>query len=307
MSSSPSSSPFFTSNTGHPNVDWVDVLGHFLDGDETQRAVESSQGEQGAKEQPPLTVTPNPEPPQNMAQAPACMSKSTSTSQQLPEEHKLSAEEKARLRSERKRSREKQRRSDVNTQFNDLTALLKKIEAENEDGERIELTSSSSMNRVDLIGKTIAILNRIHNENRKRKCTIDELQDELRETKKRADEASKKLQKESSTQEKSSDHVMMMVPMMVKPDGTAQAPFMPQTMPFYGMCQPNMADKSGAANYGAAMFNPFMYGKQPFSAPSEGQEKNKSSEQPSSQQSFVPAMVPMPMGNSGDNNLAHCA
>ena len=223
----------------------------------------------------------------------------------------MSAAEKARLRSERKRSREKQRRSDVNTQFADLTALLKKIEAENEDGEnRIELStaSSSNMNRVDLIGKTIAILNRIHNENRKRKRTIDELQDELKETKKRADEATEKLQqqeKSSSSQDVKSDHVMMMVPMMVRPDGTAQAPFMPQTMPFYPMCQPNMSDKS-APNYGA-MFNPFMFGKQVSSGPTQttGQDTNKSSES-SSQQPFVPAMVPMPMGNSGEN-LAHCA
>merc|ERR1712060_822321 len=117
------------------------------------------------------------------------------TTVQKPEEPKLTVAEKARIRSERKRSREKQRRSDVNTQFADLTTLLKKIEAEDVQGDEIrkdfitELSTASSnnMNRVDLIGKTITVLNRIHNDNQKRKRSIDELNEELKVTKKRAD------------------------------------------------------------------------------------------------------------------------
>merc|ERR1712085_199885 len=74
-----------------------------------------------------------------------------------PEEQKLTAAEKARIRSERKRSREKQRRSDVNTQFTDLTALLKKIEAEDVQSDEtrkaymteLSTASSNNMNRVD--------------------------------------------------------------------------------------------------------------------------------------------------------------
>jgi len=243
------------------------------------------------------------------------------TTVQKPEEPKLTVAEKARIRSERKRSREKQRRSDVNTQFSDLTTLLKKIEAEDVQGDEIrkdfitELSTASSnnMNRVDLIGKTITVLNRIHNDNQKRKRSIDELNEELKVTKKRADEATSKLQQQQSNPsgDKKSDNVMMMVPMMIRPDGTTQAPFMPQSMPYYPMCQQNSSDNSSGAmpaNF-AAMFNPFMFGKQ-FSGSQQpsSESKNEVSKESSgsSQQQFVPTMVPSPIGNDGAG-LAHCA
>merc|ERR1712151_1166999 len=143
----------------------------------------------------------------------------------------------------------------------------------------------------DLIGKTITVLNRIHNDNQKRKRTIDELNEELKVTKKRADEATSKLQQQQSNPsgDKKSDT------MMIRPDGTTQAPFMPQSMPM-------------PANF-AAMFNPFMFGKQ-FSGSQQpsSESKNEVSKESSgsNQQQFVPTMVPSPIGNDGAG-LAHCA
>jgi len=300
MSSSPSTSPIFACSLDHPNVDWIDVLGYFLDGDENNtKAVAESSHCQPESQPTPVTAPIHTE----NTQSPLCTSnvlQQPTEDVTVSEEPKLTADEKARIRSERKRSREKQRRSDVNTQFADLTALLKKIEAEDEPDEESRkslLALSTSSNRVDLIVKTIAILNRIHNENRKRKRTIDELKEELKETQKRADDAMSKLEEKSQPSEKS-DHVMMMVPMMIRPDGTAQAPFMPQTMPFYPMCQTN-TDKN-------FMFNPFMF-KQSSTAPQQSSEdKSAEPSKSSNQHMFTPAMVSMNMSNSGEN-LAHCA
>merc|ERR1719410_342333 len=154
-------------------------------------------------------------------------------------------EEKARARSERKRCREKQRRSDVNYQFSELTVLLRKIEVEdisdNEEPKAAELSTSGTMNRIDLIARTISVLSRIHSENRKRRRVISELQAELSEMKKKASEAAGSVSKKSDVQ-------MMMVPMMV-PSGS-QTGFMPQSMFYPSMMQPD------AANF--PMMAPFM-------------------------------------------------
>lgn len=220
---------------------------------------------------------------------------------------KLTAAEKVKLRSERKKFREKQRRSDVNSQFAELTALLKKIETEDaaqdddEDGTKSfypELTTlSSNMNRVDLIGKTIAVLSRIHNENGKKTIKIEELSEELKATKLRVDDANMKLQQQQQFQQpfgkKSSDsQVMMMVPMMVRPDGGAQPMVMPQAM----------SAGTLPANF-SSMFNPFMVMKSPSttqpssSATNNSTENNQSNKPPETsnnnqQQQFV-QMVPM--------------
>jgi hypothetical protein len=117
--------------------------------------------------------------------------------------------DKAQARSERKRSRERQRRSDVNKQFSDLTELMRKIEAEDlaSDGEKssgggpstTSATASSSRfsfspaNRVDLIAKTITVLERLHTANQKRKRTVRELQEELERTRKAGEDAAARL------------------------------------------------------------------------------------------------------------------
>merc|ERR1712228_340610 len=122
------------------------------------------------------------------------------------------AEDRALARSERKRCREKQRRSDVNTQFSDLTTLLKRID----ETEGIP-SITSPMNRVDLISKTIVTLTRIHKENQKRKAKEEELENELVAAKKRVVEL-----EQSPKHKTSPEHVMMMVPMMVPREASAK-------------------------------------------------------------------------------------
>lgn len=94
----------------------------------------------------------------------------------------LSEEVKTQIRSERKRTREKQRRSDVNSQFSSLTELLKRVEGydldsdvsdddDESDTKKLKSNSMSAINatpsnRVDLIARTIAMLDRLHKVNR---------------------------------------------------------------------------------------------------------------------------------------------
>jgi len=326
----------FSTSIGHPNVDWVDELRHFLDGDVNQPSIKhvvstSSQADTGHHAMVNKQSIPGAVP----APVSADVTKTSVSSNvviihtnaesgtvvQKPEEPKLTAAEKARSRSERKRSREKQRRSDVNTQFAELTTLLKKIEAEdvqNDETRKAFITelstaSSNNMNRVDLIGKTISVLNRIHNENRKRKRTIDELNEELKATKKHAEEATSKLQQQQSNPsgDKASNPMMMMVPMMIRPDGTPQAPFMPQSMSYYPMCQPNTSDKPSVPTTAdfASMCNPFMFGKK-FSGSqqpsSESQNDGPKESSGSSEQQFMPTMGTVPVENN-EEGLAPCA
>jgi len=320
-----------------PSIDWVDVLGHFLEdghGVEHNKAAPASTSTSHLSAVRPdahtstvhnpiisddtTTATTEKEPSKDVVEdkaqlehVRAATAKTMSTEgdaseEEQSDEKKLTAAEKAKLRSERKRSREKQRRSDVNTQFADLTALLKKIGAEDaqqDEGRKsfIELsTSSSNMNRVDLIGKTIAVLRRIHNENGKRERSIEELSEELKATKKREDDANMKLQQQQCQPfGKKSDHVMMMVPMMVRPDGGAQPMVMPQTM-HSGTVPANFSN----------MYNPFMFMKPQTQSSSNTHsttnQNNKPSETSTNQQQFV-QMVPMQVPADSGESLAHCA
>merc|ERR1711982_144672 len=93
---------------------------------------------------------------------------------------------------------------------------------------------------------------------------------------------------------KKSDQVMMMVPMMVHPDGGAQQMVMPQAM-------------HSGTNF-SSMCNPFVFMK-PQSSPSMNTNQNKGSEATTNQQQFV-QMVHMQGsegGDIGDPSLAHCA
>ena len=104
-----------------------------------------------------------------------------------------SEDEKAQIRSQRKRHREKQRRSDINSQFASLMSLLKKVEADDLDSDisddeeddmtndprngvnsfgppkkkkkKIHIPAGSISNRIDLIARTIAIMERLHQVN----------------------------------------------------------------------------------------------------------------------------------------------
>jgi hypothetical protein len=97
-------------------------------------------------------------------------------------------------RSERKRSREKQRRSDVNKQFNDLTQLLMQIESEEvqEESARVRL-SFNPANRVDLIARTISHLQCLHEANKKRNANIESLQQQLEQARKAGEDTASKL------------------------------------------------------------------------------------------------------------------
>jgi hypothetical protein len=118
----------------------------------------------------------------------------------------ISAESRARARSERKRSREKQRREDVNKYFADLTQLLRKIESSEDDLEHegskmakwFSVSANGPSNRVDLIAKTIIVLERTHKTCMERKQKISDLQNQLEEMKKIAEDTATRL-KEATT------------------------------------------------------------------------------------------------------------
>lgn len=101
----------------------------------------------------------------------------------------LSEDVKTQIRSERKRTREKQRRSDVNAQFAALTELLKRVEGYDLDSDvsddeddsckkkpklstSVTVVNATPSNRVDLIARTISIMDRLHKVNRSLRTTI---------------------------------------------------------------------------------------------------------------------------------------
>jgi hypothetical protein len=100
---------------------------------------------------------------------------------------------KVQARSERKRSREKQRRSDVNKQFADLTQLLRRIESEEEGRTVVPMSSASATNRVDLIARTITTMQRTHELCKKRKVEIESLQKQLEESHKMTEDTAARL------------------------------------------------------------------------------------------------------------------
>lgn len=108
----------------------------------------------------------------------------------------LTEEMKAQIRSERKRTREKQRRSDVNSQFTSLTELLQRVEGydldsdvsddENESETKKRKINSvgainvAPSNRVDLISRTIAVMDRLHTVNRSLRQNVKGLRKTLK-------------------------------------------------------------------------------------------------------------------------------
>ena len=114
--------------------------------------------------------------------------------------------EKELERAERKRKRERQRREDVNRLFDDLNAVLAKIEKEQQellekqhqqhgdkDDEKIKKklkwmrnqiqlgknASASSLNRAELIAKAVAVLEELSEERKDQRIEIEELKQEL--------------------------------------------------------------------------------------------------------------------------------
>ena len=111
----------------------------------------------------------------------------------------------AQLRSERKRSREKQRRNDVNKQFAHLTEVLKNVEREAHEMGRHDdaygsvstmmaiAASTGPTNRVDLIARTIAHLERLNRTAKKQRLDIENLQEQIKRTKKAGEDMAEKL------------------------------------------------------------------------------------------------------------------
>eukprot|EP00538_Stauroneis_constricta_P006826 CAMPEP_0119547148 /NCGR_PEP_ID=MMETSP1352-20130426/1356_1 /TAXON_ID=265584 /ORGANISM="Stauroneis constricta, Strain CCMP1120" /LENGTH=435 /DNA_ID=CAMNT_0007592005 /DNA_START=18 /DNA_END=1325 /DNA_ORIENTATION=- len=193
----------------------------------------------------------------------------------------------AQARSERKRTREKQRRFDVNKQFNDLTQLIKHIEAEEAHGDinRVRLTFSPT-NRVDLISRTIAHLSRLHEANKRRKVEVDGLKQELDRAKKAGEDTAQKL-KEAMFSQPAGKQVMMMVPMMMPGDQMRSA-------------------GHGAATGAAAMpmMNPFMMQQhqQQFMAPAP--PPAAAAAPATSPQGSVASAPPPPAGAPAANSAA---
>jgi hypothetical protein len=106
----------------------------------------------------------------------------------IPDEAKVQA------RSERKRSREKQRRSDVNSKFADLTLLLRQIESEEaEEDTMMARLAFNPTNRVDLVARTIMHLERLRDSNKKRVVEVESLQQQLDQAKKAGEDTAAKL------------------------------------------------------------------------------------------------------------------
>ncbi len=88
-------------------------------------------------------------------------------------------------RSERKRKREKQRRTDLSNAFDELAAFVVQVDPEPGDadleGKKKRKKSgeedSSGITRLDLIGRALKLMKRLHKENEERKRIITTMQD----------------------------------------------------------------------------------------------------------------------------------
>lgn len=129
------------------------------------------------------------------------------------------SDNKAVARSERKRSREKQRRSDVNKQFSTLTDLLRQIETSHTDLFTTPIwteTSFSPTNRVELMARTIHVLQTMHDSHKRQKTMTLKLEEELAAAKKAGEEAAAKAKEKMMTpMQAGQNQVVMMVPMLL--------------------------------------------------------------------------------------------
>jgi hypothetical protein len=89
-------------------------------------------------------------------------------------------------RSERKRQREKQRRSDLSNAFDELAAFIVQVEPESGDQDLDSKKKrkksdggedASGITRLDLIGRALRIMRRLHTENEERKRIITGIQE----------------------------------------------------------------------------------------------------------------------------------
>lgn len=211
--------------------------------------------------------------------------------------------------SEKKRSREKQRRSDLNQQFSELKELLAKIE-ESEDGhaterkKRRKSRAGSAKNRQDLVAHTIDVLHHLHDKNHERITEIRELKNELRELKLSVSKAASDAAVESSQNkpEGKQDQVSIMMMPMVMPSSSSMSGVSVANQ--MAMCNPMMQMQQFMAHMTSQMPYPFMA---PLAFPS--------AQMPSQQQPFpmnvpYPFLTPpvtVPSTAGGSANLLHGA
>jgi len=213
--------------------------------------------------------------------------------------------QKVQARSERKRSREKQRRANVNQQFSDLSSLLQKIDlAEKQqtspkDTPVIATPTSSSVqtnNRVDLIARTIQVMERIFAQNTEKIAEIESLKKSVENANKIAQDTAVKLKEATLYQTGGSaqkQQVMMMVPMMVSSDGSAQTPGAAATSMQYPMQSPHPYMTPQSMGY--SMAAPGMAQQQPATQPqlqhTAPQQQMQQMQMPQNQQGmFAPMM-----------------
>jgi hypothetical protein len=123
---------------------------------------------------------------------------------------------KVAARTERKRSREKQRRSDVNKQFGELSKVLRQIDAHTSG----DASLYAPGNRAELIARTVRLLETMDECNKKQKREIEDLQVQLENSKKAGEEMAAKLKEQlMAPRDLGHNRVMMMVPMMIHPNG----------------------------------------------------------------------------------------
>jgi len=110
----------------------------------------------------------------------------------------------------RKREMEKKRRVDINHQFGVLQETMKKIESEC--GGLLHHNYSPN-NRIELLTRTIALVQRLYEENREKKAKIKTITNDLDASRKSTEQIAAELKEKVHTT--STNQAMVMVPMMM--------------------------------------------------------------------------------------------
>lgn len=240
----------------------------------------------------------------------------------VPDDSKVAA------RSERKRSREKQRRSDVNKQFATLTDMLRQIESSNTDLFTAPVWTEASFsptNRVELMARTIHVLQTLDNSHKRQKTRVRELEKQLEQAKQAGEEAAAKAkEKMMAPMQAGQNQVVMMVPMLIgggaTPGGAPSAASSQPPMAFMPMPTTGAGGETGgapAAAAGGAMpwmmphnMSPWGGMMMPTPAPTATTTATAAPANATYAASSTPseeAKQPPASGNTTTSNLAHCA
>jgi hypothetical protein len=109
--------------------------------------------------------------------------------QDLADDNSKDGHESSSKRSERKRNRERQRRSELSGAFDDLAAVITQIDPERppafDDKKKRRKSASGSrgsdgedasgITRLDLIGRAVQVMRKLHQENEERKRVIEQM------------------------------------------------------------------------------------------------------------------------------------